>query len=279
MKRTLLFAVALALITSACAADSEEPGTTTTTSVPGTGAPPANGDDVLLIIRDEGGFAPIEFIINQPPTYTLLRDGTFIFQGTQPAAFPGPVMPGMSQTKLTADQMEDIMVLIEASTLPEIDEVVNNEANQFVADASTTVAIYFDENGQTHTYSVYALGLTLDDELPDDLANLLLLRQRLADFSFGDGEPYTSDSIIVRVVEGGGFAEFEDTREWAFGFEPDTMPTLNNFPCLVLEGADADELRATLVDATQATNWEHATGMFTVLARDMMPGESGCDQQ
>ena len=233
---------------------------------------------MLLVIRDEGGFAPIEFIINQPPTFTLLRDGTFIFQGPQPGAFPGPVMPGMLQTKLTADQMEDVMVLIEASTLPEIDEVFNNEGSNFVADASTTVAVYFDESGGTHTYSVYALGLTLDQELPDDLANLSLLRQRLADFSFGAGEPYTSDSVIVRVLESsGGFAEFDDTREWTFTFKPDGMPLLNNFPCLVLEGADADANRVALADATQATQWEHPTGTYTVLGRDLMPGETGCD--
>ncbi len=235
---------------------------------------------MLLVIRDEGGFAPIEFVINRPPTYTLLRNGTFIFEGPQPGAFPGPVMPGMLQRKLSAQEMEDIMVLIEASTLPEVDEVVNNDALNFVADATTTVAVYFDDDGGEHKYSVYALGLTLDQELPDDLANLSLLRERLANFSFADGEPYTSDSIIVRVLESsGGFAEFDDTREWAFSFEPDTLPLLNNYPCLVLDGAEAQADRAALADATQATQWEHPSGTYTVLARDLLPGESGCAGQ
>lgn len=235
---------------------------------------------MLLIIRDEGGFAPIEFVINRPPTYTLLRDGTFIFEGPQPGAFPGPVMPGMLQRQLTADELEDIMVLIEASTLPEIDEVVNNDALNFVADATTTVAVYFDENGGEHTYSVYALGLSIDQELPDDLANLTLLRERLANLSFGEGEPYTSNSIIVRVLEsGGGFEGPEDVRAWEFPFEPDTMPLLNNFPCLVLEGADAETARRSLADATQATQWEHTSGTYTVLGRDLLPGEKGCAEQ
>lgn len=233
---------------------------------------------MLLIIRDEGGFAPIEFVINRPPTYTLLRNGTLIFQGPQPGAFPGPVMPGMQQVTLSADDIEDIMVLIEASTLPEIDEVINNDAQNFVADATSTVAVYFDEAGGTHTYSVYALGLTLNEELPDDLANLSLLRERLSNFTFGGaGEPYTSDSVIVRVVESAGLAEFDDTRDWAFSFEPDSMPTLNNFPCLVLEGAEASAVRGLLSDATQATVWEHPSGTYAVLGRDLMPGETGCE--
>jgi len=275
MKRTLLAVISLALLASSCAADVDDT-TTTTTAAPGTTVP-VNGDGVLLVIRDEGGFAPIEFVINRPPTYTLLRNGTFIFQGPQVGAFPGPVMPGMLQRTLTADEMEDIMVLIEASTLPNIDEVVNNDAQNFVADATSTVAVYFDENGGVHTYSVYALGLTLDQELPDDLANLSLLRERLANFSFGDGEPYTSESVIVRVVESGGLTEFDDTRDWAFSFEPDTMPLLNNFPCVVLEGAEAEAARPMLADATQATIWEHTTGTYAVLGRDLLPGESGCD--
>jgi len=236
---------------------------------------------VLLQIRDEGGFAPIEFVINRAPTYTLLRNGTLIFEGPQPGAFPGPVMPGMRQVTLDAGQLDDIMVLIEASTLPEIDEVIDNDAANFVADATTTVAVYFDEAGGEHIYSVYALGITIDQQLPDDLANLLLLRERLADFTGAStgGEPYASDSLIVRVIESIGLAEFDDTRDWAFSFEPDTMPLLNNFPCLVVGGAEAADVRATLSDATQATIWEHASGTYAVLARDLLPGETGCDPQ
>lgn len=34
-----------------------------------------------------------------------------------------------------------------------------------------------------------------------------------------------------------------------------------------------------MADATQATVWEHTTGTFTVLARELMPGEAGCPAQ
>ena len=231
---------------------------------------------MLLTILDEGGFAPIEFIINRPPTYVLLNDGTLIFQGPQPGAFPGPVMPGMSQVRMTPDQMDQIRTLIEASRLPEIDEVVNNDAANFVADATSTVAIYTDPQGGTHRYEVYALGIT--DELPDDLANLALLREKLSEFSLGgSSEPFTSDRIVVRILEGGGLAEFEDIRPWAFEFRPTDLDLLNGFPCGAFGGAEAAAIRTLLADATGATQWEHESGTFTVLARDLLPGEIGCD--
>lgn len=283
MKRSIITALVLAVVASACASDDAGDNGDTTTSGPPdtttapTTTPPGEDSDVLLMIRDEGGFAPIEFVLNNPPTYVLLRDGTLISQDVAPGAFPGPLMPAMRQVKLSADTMEDIMVLIEASRLPTVNELTNNDALNIVADAATTVATYWDDEGEQHRISVYALGI--GDNLPDDLANLLLLRNTLADATFegAAGEPFHTDAVIVRVLEGGGFAEFDDMRPWEFSFEPSDPPLLNGFPCLVAEGADADAIKSLLADATQATQWEHETGVFTVLARELMPGEPGCD--
>lgn len=289
MKAIILGLVVLALMAAACGDAGDEATTitsattTTTTSAPGTTAPPdttaprSESDDVLLQVRDEGGFVPFELLINRPPTYTVLRNGTFIYQGPQPGAFPGPVMSDMRQTQLSADDMKDIMVLIEAAGLPAIDEVINNDAQNFVADATTTIAVYYDENGATHTYAVYALGLTMDQELPDDLANLTLLRERLANLAFAAGEPYVSDRIVVRIIEGGTFSDIDDTRQWDFPFAPDDLDLLNDLPCGVYGGAEAEPVRTLLSDATIATQWKHESGTFAVLARDVLPGEIGCD--
>jgi hypothetical protein len=48
-------------------------------------------------------------------------------------------------------------------------------------------------------------------------------------------------------------------------------------PCQVLDGEAATAARAMLGDASQVTQWEHATGTFTVVARDLLPGEGGCE--
>lgn len=276
MKRTLISIISLALLASACGDSAgDDPGTT---GAP-TSLPPENGSDVLLMITDEGGFAPIEFSLNNSPTYVILRDGTLIFRGPDVGAFPGPVLPAMQQVKLTAAQLEDIQVLIDAAGLPEVDDVFYNDAQNFVADAANTITKYWDENGEVHTISVYALGLTMDDPLPDDQANLVLLREKIFGFTMegGAGEPYVSDELIVRIIEGGGFAEVNDTREWAFDFAPGDLTPVNGFGCLVLEGAEADSVRATLSEATIATNWEHESGTFLVLGRDLLPGENGCE--
>lgn len=285
MKRTTITTVlVLAIVAAACGdADSDETTTTTTPQTTTAGTPdttggPVFGDDsVLLTILDEGGFAPVEFVINRPPTYVLLNDGTLIFQGVQPGAFPGPVMPAMQQVQLTEAQMENIRVLIEATGLPEIDEVVNNDAAAFVADATSTVAVYIDPDGGTHRFSVYALGI--QENPSDDIANLALLRDKLAEATGGGsaGEPYTSDRVVVRILQGGGFAEFDDTRPWAFDFRPTDLDDLNGFPCGAFGGDEAAAVKALLADATQATNWEHETGTYVVVARELLPGEIGCD--
>jgi len=279
MKRTILaLALLLALFAAACGAD-DAGDTTVTTQAPGTTAPPDGPARMLLMVTNEGGFLPLEVALNQAPAFTLLTDGTLIFQGATPAIFPGALLPSLQRVTLTADQMKDIRVLIDAIGLPDITDYVNDDANNFVADASSTVATYVDDAGVSHRMSVYALGLQQD--MPDELANLALLRDKLDTFSFEGpaGEPYASDKLIVRVLEGGNFgAEFEDVRPWDFNFEPGDEPIqMPDIPCQVLEGDAAEAARALLVDATQVTQWEHASGTFTVLARDLMLGEDGCE--
>ena len=280
LKRTILPLVLLFALLTACGSD-DGGDTTVTTQAPGTTAAPDGPARMLLRVSDEGGFVPLEVALNQAPSFTLLTDGTLIFQGATPAIFTGPLLPNLEQVTLTADQMDDIRVLIDAIGLPDITDYVNNDANNFVADASSTVATYVDDDGVTHRMSVYALGL--QQEMPDELANLALLREKLDSFSYEGpaGKPYDSDRFIVRVLEGGSFdPQFEDVRPWEFTFEPGPVPIqMPDIPCQVLEGDDATGARAQLADATQVTQWEHATGTFSVLARDLMPGESGCDPQ
>jgi len=283
MKRTIVTVLFLALVAAACggsASDTTSPTPTTTTAAPTTEAPVGGDPDrVALLVEDEGGFVPLEFMLNRPPTFVLLADGTLIFQGPQPGAFPGPVMPGMQQVKLTADQMANVQVLVEASGLTTNPDVVDNEAANFVADATTTVATHTDEDGNTYRFSVYALGLT-PEGVSDEILNLGLLVTTLADFAFAGaaGEPYSTDRVIVHTLEGGTFGgEFNDVRPWAFAFDPSDGPIqANERPCRVLEGSDADDVKSILSDATQATQWEHETGTFSVLARELLPGEGGC---
>ncbi len=277
MKRAITSAVLLALLATACGTgDSSDTtdGSTSTTSAPD--GPPS----VLLQMSDEGGFMMIQFALNRPPTYTLLTDGTLIFPGPQPGAFPGPVLPGMQQTTLTADQMKDIQVLIEATGLPDVDDLVNDEANTIVADATSTVAVYTDPDGGVHRISVYALGL--GEDLPDELANLQLLRATLEEMAFsGSSEPYSTDELIIRTLEGGGVGEeFTDVRPWTFDFEPtDANDPQNQFPCYVLTGSNASAARTLLADASMATQWENESGTFGVLGRDLLPGEAGCESR
>ena len=78
---------------------------------------------MLLQISFEGGFAPIEFIVNRVPSYTLFADGTLLVEGPSAAIFPGPALANIQQTTLDDRTMDQIIELIEIIGLPEITEV------------------------------------------------------------------------------------------------------------------------------------------------------------
>jgi hypothetical protein len=47
--------------------------------------------------------------------------------------------------------------------------------------------------------------------------------------------------------------------------------------CVVVDGADADELLAALADASTATQFQQDGELFTLQVRPLLPGATGCD--
>jgi hypothetical protein len=162
MKRAMTLFTVLGLALAACGGDDA-----TETTIPTTGPTSTAGDspqnvtssDVLLTVTSEGGFVPVEFNLDRMPRYVLLADGTLFYQGPVPAIFPGPLLPNVQVTEVTATQMDEILQLVEEMGLPEIDEFIDDSNAEMVADATTEFITYYDENG-THRLGIYALGIT-----------------------------------------------------------------------------------------------------------------------
>lgn len=240
--------------------------------------PPSDPDAPLVQIVSEGGFAPVEMILGNGPRYTLLADGRLIYQGPVPEIFPGPLIPNYQVTTIDEEQMNQVLELVNAIGLPDFEERLDDSQASMVADATTEVITYWDENGE-HRYAVYALGIDTDqrgDSATEAFGDLLDLFGELA---IGEAEPYEPDEI--RVIAGPGFVneEFEDIRAWPL--QDTDLPTWDRLPngwqCKVF-GSDVLD---TFSEATHATVWSNPdpdlpNSYLKLLVRPLHPGEEPC---
>lgn len=244
---------------------------------PGIGLP-EDPDAPLVQITSEGGFAPISAILGRGPLYTLLADNRLIYEGPTIAIYPGPLVPNYQVTRVTDDQMQRVLDLVEKIGLPEMDHEIDDSAASMVADATTEVITYWDESGK-HSYAVYALGIDLDEPQPPGTAAFEELFALMGDLTAGDAEPYTPER--VRIVAGPGVVneEFEDVRDWPLEGETfsdwDTFP--NEWKCKMFE----PDVLGQFTDATQTTVWRHPDpdqpdSLVTLLVRPLHPGEQAC---
>ncbi len=280
MKRTTPFLLAVIVVAAACGDDDAgtDPTPPTTTNVPTTTAAP-DPDRLVLRITDEGGFAPIEFLVNRMPRYSLYADGTLLYEGPQPAVFPGPMLPSVLSVRLTADEMDDVTVLVDAIGLPSIDNLIDTTNANRVADATTTIVTYRDPGGIDHVYGVYALGLI--DGGTDEMLNLGSLIGLLDAYTSGGGaigEAFVPDRLQVFLGEGPMFEpEFTETLPWPLDVTPAEFADEGlMLRCTVVEGAAAAEAHEVFSTATRGVVWDLAGTEHVLLARPLLPDEAGC---
>ena len=242
----------------------------------GGGNTPAVADDEpLLQIVSEGGFVPLEFALGNGPRYTILGDGSLIYQGPQIEIYPSPLVPNFQVATLSETQLSAILAMVEEIGLPDIDDETDNEAANFVADASTEVITFWDEAG-THRLAVYALGIEEDPSARN--AAFLDLIETLEQFT-GVAEAHEYTAERVRVLAGEAFVdpEFEDIRDWPLdGSDPASWEQMEiGWSCTVIDGPVPE----AFTNATSATSWNPPDGSGTpvkLIVRPLLPGESDC---
>jgi hypothetical protein len=287
MKRHLATLVAVVGILAAACGSSGDTGDTTVTpptTDPSTSTPTTAGGDpsrLVLQIIDEGGFVPVEFLLTRTARYSLYADGTLLAPAPVAEIFPGPIVRPIQSITLDDDDLRDVEVLIDAIGLPTIDREVDDRLTSVVADAPTTVAKYFDAEGGEHSYGVYALGLDTGAPLPDASANLGLLLELLDAHAAGNGavDSYQAERIELWLQEGAIYdPEFVETQPWSLDVTPDDFEAdaVFNRPCLVLADEGAHTAIEVLEAANQATVWDLDGTVYSLAARPLLPGESGC---
>lgn len=239
---------------------------------------PDDPDEPVLQIRSEGGFATPEMILGRGPTYTLLVDRSLIYEGPMILIYPPPLLPNYQIGEITDDQMDEVLRLVDEIGLPDMTDERDEKHGETVADATTEVITYWDSDGNTHSYSVYALGIDPSPSNPATAAFLELFNLMPELAASVEAEPFEGE--VVQMVAGVGFADpdFPDVRDWPLeDDDPSGWTTLpNGWLCETTE----EDVLGLFADATQNTQWTDPTNPdsdpLKLLVRPLHPGEEHC---
>jgi hypothetical protein len=241
-------------------------------------------ESVLLTVRDEGGFVPPEFLVQQGPRLVLLRDGTLIAPGAMIEIFPGPLLTPYQQAQL--DQETMLFVLEELDTLGFVDIIdeTNDEAANFIADASTTVITFYNQDGP-HRFGVYGLGMggfgpdsQFSDPRVDQLANLVTELESAGMTQAGGQYQPEAIQVLAGIPEFPVEPGFSNVRDWPLpvSYEEMQPTTVGNWRCVTFEGDQVDSLLAEFGQANQVTTWEAGGTEYSIAVRPLFPGEEPC---
>ncbi len=242
----------------------------------GTVEPPPDPEAVVLQVTSEGGFVPVELLVNRPPRFTLTAGGELIFEGPSPAIYPGPLLTELRVAAVDSATMDRILGLVEAIGLPDFEAEANLEAADRVADATTEVVTFFDASGGEHRFAVYALGIVeTSDRRVRRFQELVDLLDEVT--STAETRPYEGEALVVFVGPGDGAGELGAVRPWPL---PDDVGSMVERPggwrCRVYRGEERRRLLALFADADQATRWEADGRRYLIVARPVVPGEDPC---
>jgi len=278
-------AAALVLLAACGDDDAGGPGgSAPSTTVPSTEPPTAA--QAVLRLEVSGGFTTVERAFSTLPWLTVLDDGTAITPAPVAAIYPGPLLLPVTARTLDPDGLAALFERVRASGL--VDGAVDFGQPGIVDAPTTTLTV--DGDGITTTLAAAALGEAVDDPLltpeqRDARARFAALVEALGDLEalagpghLGPEEPYVPDALWLRTLPAHDVPEGPTPP----GGEPEPTVVVWPVPTIDLaafeqatrlEGAEAEAVRAVLVEADELTRFEQDGAVFQVLARVALPGD------
>ncbi|GIF70890.1 hypothetical protein [Asanoa siamensis] len=247
-------------------------------------------DEVALRVVHTGGFVTPQSIPARVPALSIYGDGRVITQGPVPAIYPGPALPNLQQSRISA---EDVDALVKRA----LDAGVGagtDLGQPGVADASTTRFLVTTGAG-VRTTDAYALELpdhgglltapqkAARKELSDLLAALQDLPTTLGAGAVRDEGAYPTKAVAgiatpyvapENVAELGGPPAPVD---WPGPALPgDRLNPTVDVGCVTATGAEATAVLTAAGTANAMTPWVSGGKQWSVLLRPLLPDESGC---
>ena len=238
-----------------------------------------------LVVRVDltGGFVPVETIFTNLPVVSVYGDGSVITSGPQIMIYPGPVVPNLLVRKLDAAGMQAVLTAAEeAGVLTEPFDYGQPPVAD-VPDTGVTVNV----NDKSYTQGANALGGDFGTEnltqaqidaraklskFVDSMSNLETL---VGAEHIGPEQPFTITGWRLRAT----VADQLPTGEPAPTVVPWPVPSLalaSVGECTAVTGDVGAQVTDTMTTANQLTFFTDAGKTYQVLARPLLPDETGC---
>jgi hypothetical protein len=267
--------LAVLLVVAACGDDS-----TSVSSDSG-----SDPDTAILVVGHEGGFTTPEFAFSTLPQLVVYADGRVIQMGAQIAIYPGPALPPLFVSQLSAAGLDAVRAALTDSGL-DVDDV--DYGMPPIADAGQTV-VTVRIDGTTYTHRAEALGFDdgLDDDQRANRARLQRFADRVTDLQTLVGPGNLSGEVAYEVdrfrlwvrpaseVDGGMEVPEGEPAPREADWTVESVP-LEASDCLAVEGDSARDVYALLDQADQLTRFVSNGTSYAVTARPVLPHEPTC---
>ena len=286
--------ISLGLLAGACANASTGAGTGDGGTGSGGGgiSYPTAVDQVVLRIEQGGGFVSPQYTLTTTALFSLFGDGLVVTPGAQIEIYPGPALPALSQERLSADAIQQLLQAALDAGLS-TDRSYTDMGSVGISDAATTT-FTLTVNGQTHTTAVYALselGPKPDRMSQDEFQarqDLFAFEKKATDLSWlpqdaiSDQGAFQPSALRLFVTDYQADPSLtEPPVAWPLSPGLATFGTpITNGMAGTRCGAIVADAAATLLplveQANQLTPWTSDGARYGILFRPLLPDESGC---
>ncbi|MEV4629884.1 hypothetical protein AB0J90_26825 [Micromonospora sp. NPDC049523] len=246
-----------------------------------------DGDAVVLRVDYTGGFVPVETIPSRLPVVSIHGDGRVITQGPTTLAYPGPALPNLLQTVISA---EDVRTLVKRAQDAGVG-ASTDLGQPPVADVQNTRFTLVTPDG-TKTLEVVALGMEdaggLTDaqqaarkKLSDLVGALSDLHTTLGDDKIEEPAPYAPVAIAAivtpYVTQPDPALPAQPAVDWPGPALPgDKLNATVDVGCVAVAGDDASKVIGAAQKANADTPWQSGGKQWRIVFRPLLPEETGC---
>ncbi|MGW4467954.1 hypothetical protein [Micromonospora sp. NPDC004704] len=241
----------------------------------------------MLRIDHTGGFVPVETIPSRLPLVSIYGDGRVITLGPTTLAHPGPALPHLLQTVISADNVQTLFEKAQEAGVgtatdlgqPPVADVQNTRFTLATAEGSKTlevVALGMEEAGGLSDAQKAAR-----EKLSELVNELSDVRATLGAGTVKEPEPYPAVAIAAiatpHVTQPDPALPAQPAVAWPGPALPgDRLKATLDVGCVVV----ADDEAGKVVDAARKANadtpWESDGKQWKIVFRPLLPEETGC---
>jgi hypothetical protein len=240
---------------------------------------------LVLQVDVHGGLTTFDYVRAFPPRYSIYADGTVYFL-RDPALGYLPLLKTITSAQLDDAQLANITSLMEVIGLFEVTDYLDKTlrpsggGDTWVIDGATTTADYFDRDGATHSYGVYALGPGHEtpeaiglSTLVTDLTNMTAAATDLVDLPAERLRLHWRQERAFNATR----PRADEALPWPLTVEPqDFIEDHEGVPCIVLTGQAAIEAAEKLITVQWESVFSYDGKGYRLVGRALLPGEEGC---